>query len=229
MTQSTYLEIRTAILLVSAFLGLQCIWLVSSELSRPNVIQLPTSAYAATVAARERDRASLAAAIGLFRGDLWGQSAFTYADLLFDQDSSPDVPLKLGRARDSLERALNDAPIQPAVWLLRTALGLRYPSLGFNVTEAIKISYYTGPSEDNLISLRLRLATLSGADGDLEIRPLIIRDLRFLWVHKQQGEIAEAYNTASPSGKRFMEKTLSEFDRSAPEWLRTVRKQSLPD
>src|SRR5271170_1100230 len=109
MSQSTHLEFRTATVLVSALLGLQFIWLVSSQLSRADVVQLPTSARAAAAAAGESDRAALAAAIGLIRGELWAQSAFTYAELLFGQNDSPDIALKLGRARDSLERALNDA------------------------------------------------------------------------------------------------------------------------
>jgi hypothetical protein len=140
MTPTTRLVFRIAVLSLGALLGVQFIWLVSSELSRANVVQLPTTATAAATAAKERDRAALAAAIGLIRGELWAQSAFTYADLSFSRNDNPDLVVKLGHARDSLDRALNDAPTQSAAWLLRAALGLRYPSLGFNVSEALKMS-----------------------------------------------------------------------------------------
>jgi hypothetical protein len=217
-------------LLVSALLGLQFIWLVSSELSRTDVFQLPTDATTAAAAAKKRDRAGLAAAIGLIRGELWAQSAFTYADLFFSQNDSPDVGLRLSRARSILDRALNDAPTQSAIWLLRAGLGLRYPSLGFNVSEAIKMSYYTGPTEQELIPLRLRLAVLSGTIGDSEMKPFVRRDLRLLLAHKQQVAIMEVYDAASPSGKRLMEQSLGEIDRSAAEALKSgALKRSLPD
>jgi hypothetical protein len=230
MSPAIRIEFRTAVLLLGALLGLQFIWLVSSELSRTNVVQLPTSAAAAAAAAKERDRAALAAAIGLFRGELWAQSAFTYANLLFDRNEKPESVPELGHARNDLERALNDAPVQSPAWLLRAALGLRYPALGFNASEAIKMSYYTGPSELALIPMRLHLAALSGTISDGEMSPFVRRDFRLLLARKQQAAITEAYDAASPSGKRFIEQSLGEIDRSAVEALKaTAQKRSLPD
>jgi hypothetical protein len=224
------LEFRLAVLLFSALLGVQFIWLVTSELSRTDVVQLPTNAVGATAAAKERDRAALAAAIGLIRGELWAQSAFTYANLLFDQIEKPELALELGRARNDLERALNDAPTESAVWLLRAALGQRYPSLGFNVSEAIKMSYYTGPTEPELIPLRLRLAVTSGTIGDSEIIRLVRRDLSLLLALKLQAAITEAYEAASPSQKRFIERNLGEIDRAAAASLKaSAQNRSLPD
>ena len=144
----THSKFRISILLFAALLGLQSVWLLSSELSRTDVVALPTNASAATAAAKERNRAAWAAAIGAIRGELWAQSAFTYADLMFGEtEESADGVRKLARARASLEHALNEAPAQPAVWLLRAELGARYPSLHFNTAEALKMSYYIGPSE----------------------------------------------------------------------------------
>jgi len=230
MPPTTRLEFRIVVLLFGALLGLQFVWLVSSELSRTSIVQLPGNATAAAAAAKERDRAALAAAIGLIRGELWAQSAFTYADLFFSQIDDPDVARELGHAQDSLSRALNDEPSQSAVWLLRAALGQRYPNLGFNVSEAIKMSFYTGPSEQELIPLRLRLAVSSGTMGDAEIFPLVRRDLRLLLALKQQAVIMKAYEAASPTQKRFIERTLSEVDPAAAESLkRGAQKWSLPD
>ena len=231
MNTLTHVKFRISILLLAALLGLQSIWLLSSELSRADIVGLPTKASAATVVAKERDRAAWAAAIGAIRGELWAQSAFTYADLMFGEtEESADVVRKLALARVSLEHALNEAPAEPAVWLLRAGLGLRHPSLRFDIAEALKMSYYTGPSERDLIPLRLRLAALSGTISDVELLPSIRRDLRLLLAQKQQSAIADAYGAASPSGKRFIEQILGDIDRAAVELLRTsAPKHGIPD
>jgi hypothetical protein len=229
MQASAHIKFRIVTLLFVALLGLQSIWITLAELSRGGVDRLPTNFSAATTAAGWRARAARAAEIGAIRGELWAQSAFTYADLLFDENDA-DVAQKLTRARAHLEHALTDAPAQPGAWLFRAGLALRYPSLGFNIVESLKMSYYTGPSEQDLIPLRLRLTAVSNAIGDVEIGQLLRRDLRLLLARKQQSAIADAYNAASPPGKRFIEQALGEIDRAAAEALRSgAKKQNLPD
>ena len=231
MQASAHIKFRIATLLFAALLGLQSIWLTLAELSRGGVDRLPTDLSAAAAAAKQRDRATRAAEIGAIRGELWAQSAFTYADLLFgEHEETADVEQKLTHARAHLEHALTDAPAQPGAWLFRAGLALRYPSLGFNILESLKMSYYTGPSEQDLLPLRLRLTALSKAIGDVEIREFVRRDLRLLLARKQQSAIADAYNAASPPVKRFIEQTLGDIDRPAAELLRSgAQKQSLPD
>lgn len=229
MTPSIYVVFRTAVLIFAGLLGVQSVWLLSSELLRTDLVHLPTSPAAAAEAATKRDRAALAAAIGGIRGQLWAESAFTHADLLFGNvEESAEVSRQLARARPSLERALRDSPAQPAAWLLRAGLGARYPSLDFNATEALKMSYYVGPSEDDLIPLRLRLAVKSRAITDADMLPLIRRDVRFLLARKQQTAITEAYNAAQPAAKRMIEQIVSDVDPSAAGSLR-AQKPSVPD
>jgi hypothetical protein len=194
------------------------------------------STNASAIAAdRQLDWITLAALIGAIRGDLWAESAFSYADLLLANNegtASANVTQKLARAAASLEHALNDAPAQPSAWLLRAELALRYPSLGFNVTEALKMSYYTGPSEQNLLPQRLRIVASTDTFSDIEMRQFVSRDVRLLLARKQKSEVAQAYNTASSSGRRFIEQTVKDIDPSVAESLRTgggAPKQSLPD
>lgn len=224
-------KFRVIITLLAILLGLQCIWLLSSELTQPAVAVLPTNATAAVTAAKERNRAALAAEIGAIRGDLWARSAFTYADLLFGEDEeNADQAEKLAATRVSLDRALRNSPVQPAVWLLRAGLSARHPNLGFNTTEALKMSYFTGPSDDELIPLRLRLAAQSGTMSDPELQPLVRRDLRILLTRKRQAVIASVYSSSSPMGRRFIEQAVAESDPSAAEALRTgTQKSLLPD
>jgi hypothetical protein len=78
--------------------------------------------------------------------------------------------------------------------------------------------------------MRFRLAALSGTISDNEMSPFVRRDLRLLAVRKQQSAIVEAYDAASPLGKRFIEQSLGEIDRSAAESLKAgAQKRSLPD
>jgi hypothetical protein len=201
-----------------------------AELSRAGVYQLPTDASAAAFAAGKRNRAAWAADFGVIRGDLWDQLAFTYADLMFDDSrETPDTTL-FTRARVALEHALYDAPAQPGAWLLRAGLALRYPALGLDVVESLKMSYYTGPTQPDLIPLRLRLTALSNMTNDAEMQQFLRRDLRLLLARKQQSAIADAYNGAATPGKRIIERTLDDIDHRAAESLRTgTPKQPLPD
>jgi len=202
-----------------------------AELSRAGVDQLPTDASTAAAAAGKRNRAAWAADFGAIRGDLWAQLAFTYADLMFDNNrETPDTAQKLSRARLALEHALYHAPAQPGAWLLRAGLALRYPSLSLDAVESLKMSYYTGPTELDLVPLRLRLTALSNMVNDAEMRQFLRRDLRILLARNQQSAIADAYNGASPPGKRMIEQTLDEIDHRAADSLRTsTPKQPLPD
>ena len=234
MPEPSHVVFRLTTLLFAVLLGAQCVWLLLAEFSRPGIDALPADATTAIAAAKQRDAALWAASIGVIRGDLWAESAFTYADLVFDETGlqpNPDVARAVVRARFSLDHALSDAPHQSGTWLLLADLALRYPSPGLDAIEALKMSYYTGPSEQNLIPLRLRAATLADRFNDVEMRAFISRELRFLLKQKQNSAIAEAYNIASPAGKRFIEQTVADID---PSFLNTlpagsVQQQSLPN
>jgi hypothetical protein len=234
MNAPSNIAFRLATLLFAILLGMQCTWLLLAETSRPGIDRLPTDATAAAAAAKERDAAAWTALIGAIRGDLWAESAFTYADLLFGKKAaSPntDTARSLARTRASLVHALDDAPHQSGAWLLLAALASNDPSAGFNATEALKMSYYTGPSDQDLMPLRLRMAVNSDTFNDVEMRQFITRDLRVFLTRKQKSTIAAAYNAASPAGKRFIEQAVKDIDPSALNSLAAAGKtgQFLPD
>jgi hypothetical protein len=82
MNKSSHLALRFATSLFAILLGVQCVWLLFAELSRPGIHQLPTDAASAAAARNKRIDANRAAMIGAIRGDLWRDSAFTYAVLM---------------------------------------------------------------------------------------------------------------------------------------------------
>ncbi len=229
MNEPSHTAFRLATLLFAILLCMQCMWLLLAEISRPGIYRLPTDAPAAAAAAKQHGAAAWAASISTIRGDLWAESAFTYADLLWsDAGANGDLTKALQRARASLDHALNDAPHQSGAWLLLAALASGYPSFNFNAAEALKMSYYTGPSEQDIMPLRLRIVAQSDVFNDVEMRQFVSRDLRLFLARQQKYAIADAYNAASPAGKRFIEQTVSEIDPSALELLRAGAR-SLPD
>ena len=220
--RSTKIVFRLATLLIAILIGVQSLWILLPELSRPGIAELPTDSVSAGSASVTswRDAAIWAARIGAIRGDLWAESAFTYADLLWDTSIDGAAPAtELQRARKSLYRTLDEAPEKSGAWLLLAGLALHYPSIAQDPTAALKMSYYTGPTEKHLMSLRLRIAAQADAFNDFEVRQFVSRDLRMFLAQHQEAVIAEAHHVASPTGKHFIENVVSEIDPSALEWL----------
>jgi hypothetical protein len=224
---------RVTALLFAVLLSLHCVWLLGAELIRPGVDRMPTDIGSAAAAAKQREAVSRAALIGAIRGELWAQAAFTYADLLWGQEEGGDNKDLVGtvsRATANLDRALHDSPHLSDAWLFLAGLGSRFPALGFNVTEVLKMSYYTGPSEQHLMPLRLRIAAHSGKFNDIEMRQFVSRDIRFLLSQKQTSTILGAYTVASPAGRTFIEQTVKDIDPSALDAFRAgAERQSIFD
>jgi len=207
MNQASHRAFRLSTLLFAVVLGFQSAWLLLAEFSRV--------------------KAKWAAEIGAIRGDLWAQSAFTYADLM-QGDAGGDA--RLAQALSSLDRALVYAPLQSSAWLMLAALASRYQLPGVDAKEAVKMSYYTGPSELDLMPLRLRIATHSDAFSDIELRDSISREVRLLITHKEKSAIIAAYSAAPSAGRQFIEQTVREIDPSTVESLRaTTQKLYVPN
>lgn len=216
LTPPTGVVFRNVALLFAALLCAQSVWLLLAELTRPGIDRLPIDAASAAVAEKQRGSAFLAASFGIIRGDLWANSAFTYADLLWgDGGSSAGLAPALERVRVQLERALDAAPHQSGAWLLLAGLASRYPSLNVNAAQALKTSYYTGPSEQDLMGPRLRVAAQSDFLDDAEIREFVTRDLHLLLARHQKSAIDEAYNAGSPTGKAFIKQAVGQIDAPA--------------
>ena len=230
VSEPSYIGFRLTVLLFAAFLGALCVWLLLGELSRTGIDALPTDPSAASTAAKQREAALWAARIGAIRGDLWAQSAFTYADLLFDPSNSAassntNLTSTAADARGSIDHALNNAPHQSSVWLLLAGIALRHPLPGTNATEALKMAYYTAPSEQGLMPLRLQIATRADRFDDIQIREFITRELRLLLRQNQKAAITDAYKTASSAGRRLIEQTVADSD---PTFANTLVTGSIP-
>jgi hypothetical protein len=221
--------LRLATFGFAVLLGFQCLWLLAAELIRPDIHQLPTDATTAASAATKRGSSTIAALIGAVRGDLWAQSAYTYADLLWPGNVQANAinQTALQSARKDLDRALRWAPPQSGAWLLLAALAQKFQLTGITPIEVLKMSYYTGPSELPLVALRLRLAVRGDKFDDLEIRQFVGRDLRLLLAQDRKSAITEAYQAASPAGRVFLEQATKDVDPSALSLLRTAAREQI--
>jgi hypothetical protein len=219
MTAPSHVVFRFTASIFAAVLGLQCTWLLLAELTRPEIDRLSPDAQLADVAARWRNDATWAAWLGAVRGDLWADAAFTFADLLWANPSSEPTK-SLNQAHVSLDRALEYAPHQSGAWLLLAGMASRYQWTEVKPSEALKVSYYTGPNDLPLLPLRLLVAAHSDALSDAEMQQFVRRDLRLLLVRQQKPAVTEAYRYASPDGKSLIEQTLNEFD---PAYLASLR------
>jgi len=168
------------------------------------------------------DAALWAASVDAIRRDLSAESAFTSADLLFDQTAGSTNPVSITTAADarrSIDHVLSLAPHQSS---LLAGLALRFPSAGVNALEALKMSCYTGPSEQNAIPLRLRTDARAARFDHIQMREFASRELRVLVKARQNSAMAEAYNMASPAGKHFIEQSVGDTDPSVVNALRAV-------
>jgi hypothetical protein len=213
MNAPPHATFRFSTTILAAALGLQCVWLLLAELSRPKIDHLPTDARSADFAAKWRSDATWAAWIGAGRGDLWAESAFTFADLLW-ANPSPELTKPLDQAQVRLNRALDYAPHQAGAWLLLAGLASRYQWPNPEPAEALKMSYYTAPNDLRLLPLRLLVAARLEAPGDEEVQQFVRRDLRLLFTHQMKPAVADAYRSASPAGKRLIEQAVAEIDAS---------------
>jgi hypothetical protein len=225
MNRTSYSGVRFGAFVFALLLAIQCLWLVAAELIRPDINQLPTDVIAANSAANRRLSANVAAFIGGIRGDLWAQSAYTYAYLLWPETGkNPRDREAADRARIALDRALRWGPTQSGAWLLLAGLSQGFQLAGVAPVEALKMSYYTGPTELALLPLRLRLAVQADKFDDFEIRQFVGRDLRLLLAQDRKSALAEAYRAASPAGKILMEQALKDIDSSALSALHTTER-----
>jgi hypothetical protein len=212
---------RRSTFLLAVVLAAQSAWLLFAELSRSSGYYLPTDPQSAALASRQRNRAEQAARIGLIRGDLWAESAYSYAELLWARSGNASEPsASLSQAWKALDRSVSFAPHQAGVWLLLAGLASRYQWPKLDPAEALRMSYYTGPNELSLIPFRLLLMMRLDKAGDSELNLFADRDLRVLVARKDETAILQAYQAATPAGKQFIEQALVQSD---PRFVDTLR------
>lgn len=207
-------------------LALLALWLLSSALIRPTIAFPPVDAAAAQAAASQTSRAYAAALIGVLRGELWADYAFALASVPireFEDAKTIAAPRSIEPARSAARRAAELSPHDLRVWLLLAALDSQNERFRSNVSEELKTSYYTGPNEDALRPLRIRVALAFDAIADPELQSLVTMEIQTIIAHAPalKPSIIAAYLHGSAAGRRFLEDEAPKLD---PELLDVLHK-----
>jgi hypothetical protein len=221
---------RAAMVLFAVVSAALALWILATQLSITDLYKLPTTADAAAVAKVHRRDAALAANLGIIRGDLWARSAFTYAELLWansgakSPNNSSDETLSADVARRRTERALCYAPHQSDVWLFLAAVSSLQNWQNSDLASALKMSFYTGPSETSLMPMRLLVAARSTALNDADVQQFVRRDIRLILLRQPalKPAIQAAYHEANAANKRIIENAVNELDPAFVPFLRAI-------
>jgi hypothetical protein len=180
---------RGAVLVFAFVLACQAAWILVAEFYRPALPVFPANAQAAGAAASQRSAAKLAASVGFVRGDLWAEYALTYLGPFWNDDQdkvSPQISETIERVRELADRALRLSPHDARIWLVLASIDSRLDWLNGKAAAALRMSYYTGANEAELIALRLPLAVRSDALGDPDFQQLVSHDVRVIVTRKPE-------------------------------------------
>ena len=212
-TSATITKFRATIFVIACLLYLVATWILVPDFFQPAVaFQFPMDAQTANLAYARRDKAILSARIGLVRGDLWTQAAFSFSGNSQTKSNSEYNE----RARALTIRAVALAPHNSRLWLLLATLNSRFDWLNDRASADLRMSYYTGSNAIRLVPIRLLLAVQAHALADDDFQELVRHDIRIAVLHKSEllPALIAAYNNAPQNGQQFIQKTLSELDPS---------------
>ena len=217
MSSRAELWLRTAIFTFAMVLGLQAAWILATELSRRATIIDPASVEEGTGDSPYQIAASRAARFGLVRGDLWAESALSFVNLSPTGFSST-VDLSrseiVENVRTKATQALRYSPHDARIWLVLATLDSQLSARDSRVAASLRMSYYTGANEIELIPLRLLVLARSDALTNDDLKQLVYHDIRNVITRAPQLKytIITAYREASPVGRQLLNQILAELD-----------------
>lgn len=206
---------RAVVIIFAVLLACQAFWILAAELSRPSLIASPHDQASGSDLTVNRRAAHLAAQFGIVRGDLWAQNALTYGEFgRGEQTNTADNVRAAEEARRAAKKALLFAPYNARVWLALANIDSRFGRFNEKASAALRMSFYTGPNEVQLIPTRLLLSLASPAISDKDFQPLVVHDLRTIVTRKPELKpaISNAYQYASPEGQEFIRDALKDLD-----------------
>ena len=213
-----HVAFRVVTLACSAILGLQGLWLLAVEVVRPKSSYFPTTKVELSAVATHGVAAGIAAKIAVLRGDVYTEYAITQGanvlpDIEGNKGTASHEAIEQARAVASAAAAL--APADPRTWLLLAEVASHDPAPQ-EISEILKMSYYTGPNAEALIPERLRLAVRTVAIKDRDLQDLVHREIRTIVTRRAdlRPALFKAYGEASPEGRDFIDSKVRYLDQS---------------
>ncbi|MGH6680673.1 MAG: hypothetical protein ACREDL_17505 [Bradyrhizobium sp.] len=194
---------------------------LAAEFMRPAPLPSPPWSKAPV---QDASSAAFASAIAPFRSDLKAD----YATALADQALSS----KHGRqsasneaAQEAARSALEIGPNDSRLWLVLALLQAQSNPLDPRITESLKMSYLTGPSQAGLIPVRLDMATSNNSLKDSELRELAQGDVRAILTRypDQRQTLLNDYVRATATGKTFLEESARTIDPKFADSLQSAK------
>jgi hypothetical protein len=201
--------------LFACILGLQTIWIVAAEITRPRMPYFPVSGVEAKSLAADRAAASLASTVGWPRGDLWIDSAIAEnAAFLADSQNAARANSSGPGPYDTVARAAALAPSDARGWVILAALSEQNSAAAAKAFAHLKMSYYTSPYNEALFPWRIQIASQLPADADEELRTYIKYEIGTVISRKPAAKLAiiAALKTSSPAGRKLLDSLLRELN-----------------
>lgn len=209
-------------------LGLQSVWLLAAEITRPALPFFPVNGAEAKTTAKHYSEAAAAARIGWPRGGLWVDYAVVANAVLLGDIEDGVIPSANRQSKGAYsitETAAALAPSDARAWLLLASADTQSPSKDGKALAQLKMSYYTSPYSEHLFPLRIQIVARSAAPFDDELRSFIEYELGVIIRHKPglKRSIASAFRIASPAGRHFLETSIGTLDPNFLTELQTAK------
>lgn len=206
---------RAGLLGFALLLGLCGAWMLIPDLLKPVTTAFPRDREAAMAIKLYQEGALQAAEIGLIRGGLWAEAAFTDAASVWQaQQGDRGAAARLSNARATMEKGLALAPINGEGWLFLALLPPPPASSESRVATWLELSYFTAPSAIELAPLRIERAASSNAIADRAIQEFVKSDMRLILSYrpKLKSAIINAYRNAWPQNQPLFEELVADVD-----------------
>lgn len=216
-------KFRLLALVIVVFVGLYSVTSLVAQFMRPPALPLPSrgseapSAQAVSAAAR-------ASTIAPFRTDLKAGYAIALAGKALRSNAAGGLSTDNKAAQEAVQSALKFGPHDSRMWLVLAQLRAQQNLGDPLVTEALKMSYFTGPNRAELIPTRLDLVTVGSALGDSDLSELARNDVRAMLTQSsdQRPLLAKDYVRASATGKSFLEDSARMLDPAFADSLKNA-------
>jgi hypothetical protein len=208
---------RLYAMIFGAILGLQAVWLVAAELTRPALAFFPVDQAQATAAATNRSDAAAAAWIGWPRGELWVDYAMIANGAFLGSIEGGSTSKLQATEDENYSAAATAAALSPSdarAWLLLAMLSEQSAQNGNQAQAQLKMSYYTSPYNAQLFPLRIQIgARLARLDDD-ELRGFMEYELGMIIQQKPdlKQAIALALRSGSAAGRHFLQDAIGKSD-----------------
>jgi hypothetical protein len=196
------LQFSLLILGLAATLAAAAVWLLA-----PALVQL--RAETGVTRFSVPDNPCLAARLAIVRGDLWAACA---------EDASGESREQARQA--ALAASVRWTPSRSMSWLRMAAGEEQSGGSGRRAAEALRMSFYTGPNNLDVMAMRLSVSLRAGMLVDTDMERLVRHDVLTVLTHAPalRPALIAAYRQASPAGKHFLAAAVEEIDpRFLPE------------